>query len=237
MKKLRYLFLLLMSSFLSASFPTKQELLEGASHAKQLTSPRTPLTQQFTSLCPTKKLSFMQESVNAYLDAFYEEPIYLITHSDDQSSPCIVFIDAQRVIAESFALLPSHAFIIVSQGLLDRMNDEELAAALAHEEGHIAQRHDQKKCAGHLMSWIATLATGFFLRKEGVMQCGVATLATAALGFGLYAWLSDRYEYDADAYAAQKVPPKDLIAALRKIAGNDSELFQGRIKTLKAFNA
>src|SRR5579883_3113953 len=124
--------------------------------------------------------------------------------------------------------------IVLFDTLIQQLTEPELEAVLAHEIGHYKKRHIPKmlvwSAASSLVAFylISLLARQpWFYRSFGFEPGG---LAPALLLFGLLAgvitfwfsplahWWSRRYEYQADAYAAQTMnEPQSLIGALRKL--------------------
>lgn len=124
--------------------------------------------------------------------------------------------------------------IILFDTLVQQLGESELAAVLAHEIGHYKKRHIVK-----LLLWsAASLLLGFYLlavlaRQEWFCRAfgfEPGQIAPALLLFGLLSgtvtfwvsplanWLSRRFEYEADAYAAKVMEEAaSLIDALRKL--------------------
>lgn len=124
--------------------------------------------------------------------------------------------------------------IVLFDTLIQHLAEPELAAVLAHEIGHYKKRHIPKmliaSAAGSLVgfyfvAWLAHQV--WFYRAFGFPPGNVTP---ALLLFGLLAgvatfwlsplahWWSRRYEYQADAFAAQAMQePRSLIGALRKL--------------------
>jgi STE24 endopeptidase len=125
--------------------------------------------------------------------------------------------------------------IVLFDTLIQQLDEAELEAVLAHEIGHYKKKHIPKMLAASALG----LLVGFYLAAWLAQQpwfyqaFGFAEmqLAPALVLFGLlsgvvtfwvsplaYLW-SRRYEYQADAYAAEIVgEPKPLIRALRKLS-------------------
>jgi STE24 endopeptidase len=124
--------------------------------------------------------------------------------------------------------------IVLFDTLVQQLTEPELEAVLAHEIGHYKKRHIPKLL---LWSALASLAGFYFIsvlaRQEWFYRSfGFEPdhIAPALLLFALLAglitfwfsplahWWSRRYEYQADAYAAQTMnEPQSLISALRKL--------------------
>ncbi len=124
--------------------------------------------------------------------------------------------------------------IVLFDTLIQQLTESELEAVLAHEIGHYKKKHIPKMLlwsavsslvAFYLISVFAKQA--WFYRSFGFEP---GSIVPALLLFGLLAgvvtfwfsplahWWSRRYEYQADAYAAQTMhEPQSLIGALRKL--------------------
>ena len=127
--------------------------------------------------------------------------------------------------------------IVLFDTLIQQLAEPELEAVLAHEIGHFKKKHIPKmllfsaltSLAGFYL--IAVLAKqAWFYRAFGFAPGPAENVAPALLLFGLLAgvftfwlsplahWWSRRYEYQADAFAAQVMnEPQSLIGALRKL--------------------
>jgi STE24 endopeptidase len=124
--------------------------------------------------------------------------------------------------------------IVLFDTLIQQLAEPELEAVLAHEIGHFKKKHIPKMLA---FSALASLV-GFFclsvLAKQDWFYRAFGftpgNIAPALLLFGLLSglvtfwfspvahWWSRRYEYQADAFAAETMnEPRSLIAALRKL--------------------
>jgi len=124
--------------------------------------------------------------------------------------------------------------IVLFDTLMQQLAEPELEAVLAHEIGHFKKKHIPKMLTAsalgalagfYLLSMLA--AQPWFYRSFGFEP---GNLMPALLLFGLLAglatfwlsplahWWSRRYEYQADAFAAQVMQePRSLIGALRKL--------------------
>jgi STE24 endopeptidase len=124
--------------------------------------------------------------------------------------------------------------IVLFDTLIAQLAEPELEAVLAHEIGHYKKKHIAKML---VWSAISSLA-GFYLvalvaKQEWFYRAfgfQPGNIVPALLLFGLLAgvitfwfsplahWWSRRYEYQADAYAAEAMgEPQSLIGALRKL--------------------
>jgi STE24 endopeptidase len=127
--------------------------------------------------------------------------------------------------------------VVFYDTLLKRLNGDEVEAVLAHELGHFAHRHIVKRIglmlafslAGFaLLGWLST-QPGFYLGL-GAMPAALQTnnaLALLLFMMGLppfmffisplFAGMSRRAEFEADAYARSKASGADLVRALLKL--------------------
>jgi STE24 endopeptidase len=124
--------------------------------------------------------------------------------------------------------------IVLFDTLIQQLDEPELEAVLAHEIGHFKRKHIPKMLAAsalgslgafYLLSWLAK--QNWFYSSFGFPA---GSIVPALLLFGLVSgvltfwlsplahWWSRRYEYEADAFAAQVMnEPQPLIRALRKL--------------------
>jgi STE24 endopeptidase len=127
--------------------------------------------------------------------------------------------------------------VVFFDTLLQRLSGDEVEAVLAHELGHFAHRHIAKRVAMMLAFSLAGFALlgwlagqwGFYVGLGVTPNLGVPNDALALLLFmmGLptfmyfvspvFASLSRRDEYQADAYARSKASASDLVRALLKL--------------------
>ena len=121
--------------------------------------------------------------------------------------------------------------------LLQRLNGDEVEAVLAHELGHFAHRHIVKRVALMLATSLAGFALLGWLASQWGFYAGlgvppsaiVSNNALALLLFmmglppfmffvsPIFASLSRRDEYQADAYARSNANAADLVRALLKL--------------------
>ncbi len=127
------------------------------------------------------------------------------------------------------------SYLVVTSALLQRLNQEEIRAVLAHEIGHLRHRDVV------IMTWVSAvplmayiLARGGFqllrgtgnVRGKNAGQAILVALAVAILSYAVYLvtqllvlYLSRTREYYADAYSAAATRDPHLLAsALTKIA-------------------
>ena len=124
--------------------------------------------------------------------------------------------------------------IVLFDTLIQQLAEPELAAVLAHEIGHFKKKHIPKTLAASALGSLAGLYLVSLLAKQEWLYRSFGfepgSIVPALLLFGLLSgvvtfwfspvahWWSRRYEYQADAFAAQVMAePGSLIGALRKL--------------------
>lgn len=124
---------------------------------------------------------------------------------------------------------PSNASVAVTAGLLDLMNDSELAGVIAHELGHVKNRDilisSIAATIGTAITFLARMAFWFGGSRDeegrGNPVAGIAMLILAPLAAMLIQMaISRTREFSADATSAQTTgSPQGLISALTKLDG------------------
>jgi STE24 endopeptidase len=124
--------------------------------------------------------------------------------------------------------------IVLFDTLIQQLAEPELAAVLAHEIGHFKKKHIPKTLVVSALGSLAGLCLVSLLAAQEWFYRGFGfepgSIVPALLLFGLLSgvvtfwfspvahWWSRRYEYQADAFAAQVMTePSSLIGALRKL--------------------
>jgi STE24 endopeptidase len=124
--------------------------------------------------------------------------------------------------------------IVLFDTLIQQLAEPVLAAVLAHEIGHFKKKHIPKTLAASALGSLAGLYLVSVLAKQEWFYRGFGfepgSIVPALLLFGLLSgvvtfwfsplahWWSRRYEYQADAFAAEVMSePGSLIGALRKL--------------------
>jgi len=118
-------------------------------------------------------------------------------------------------------LLPNRRIVILSDALLDQLDEDELRAVYAHEMGHSYHHH-----VPVFLAW----AVGVFLAADLLLRAYGPTGEMASLGimvmflggWGLvFGWMSRRFELQADLFSRRTLGSSSaLISALEKIAGS-----------------
>jgi len=108
----------------------------------------------------------------------------------------------------------NHPYIVLNSGLLGLLDEDELAAAVAHEVGHIK--------AGHLLYKSMAKAITFFSGVANDFSLGVSKFVTMPMQVGLITW--DRWsELTADRAALVAVrEPRVCLSMLMKLAAGIS---------------
>jgi heat shock protein HtpX len=130
---------------------------------------------------------------------------------------------------------PSHSSVAVTAGLLEMMNDDELAGVIAHELGHIKHRDilisSIAATIGAAITYLAHIAMFFGGGRRDDDDgpnpiVAILTLILAPIAAGLIQMaISRTREFSADAAAAKATgTPNGLISALRKL-----EMYSKRI--------
>jgi heat shock protein HtpX len=130
---------------------------------------------------------------------------------------------------------PSHSSVAVTAGLLEMMNDDELAGVIAHELGHIKHRDilisSIAATIGAAITYLAHIAMFFGGGRRDDDDgpnpiVAILTLILAPIAAGLIQMaISRTREFSADAAAAKATgSPNGLISALRKL-----EMYSKRI--------
>jgi Zn-dependent protease with chaperone function len=128
---------------------------------------------------------------------------------------------------------PNHPYIVLMSGLLGLMDEDELAAVIAHEVGHVA--------AGHLLYKSMADAVDFFGGVANDFSFGFSRFVTTPVQVGLLTW--DRWsELTADRAALLVVrEPRVCLSMLMKLAAGISgaaELLDldAYVEQVRAFN-
>jgi len=113
-------------------------------------------------------------------------------------------------------IVPRLRYVLLTDAMLDRFDGEHLEAVMAHEVAHVRRRH---------IPWLATvlivglLGGGVFIEAglhalgvdtwdgwwalAATVVAGLASLTSLVCTFVLFGWVSRRFEWQADAFAAQ----------------------------------
>ena len=127
--------------------------------------------------------------------------------------------------------------IVLFDTLVEQLEEGELEAVLAHEIGHYRRKHIPRMLAFsavtlllglYLVAWLSTqpwfVAAFGFQKPDTAIALLLFGLVGGVLTFWfspLLHWWSRRYEYQADAFAAQHSEARDMIGALRKLSSKN----------------
>ncbi len=145
--------------------------------------------------------------------------------------------DGQMVNAAVAGFTPWLRYVFLTDGLLQQLNDEEIAAVVGHEVAHVKRRHVMLRilvlCAP-LAVWSAVqawapqsqVALEGWLSRWGAsptwQQAIVAPALVGVYAFFMLGWLARMLEHDADAWAGARPLANDVqgtLAAPHLIAG------------------
>jgi heat shock protein HtpX len=155
---------------------------------------------------------------------------------------------------------PKHAAVAVTQGLLQRLEPQEVEAVLAHELSHVANRDVLIMTLASFFAMLAALITrfGFYFGMFGGFGGGggnrdnnngggqvpvwliifVVSIVTYAISFILIRTISRYREYAADRGSALITgAPENLMSALQKIASGITQIPQQDLREVAGMNA
>lgn len=122
----------------------------------------------------------------------------------------------QTPVPNAYTSGHTRPYIVVTTGLLDLMNEDEILAVIAHELGHIKSGHVLYKTMARSISLLLTLI--------GQMTLGIGTLIGRVLEATLLEW-DRKSEFTADRSALMVVQdPQVMLTLMMKFAGGT--LFQ-----------
>jgi len=115
--------------------------------------------------------------------------------------------------AAVMGIIPPVRYILLSDLLLERMDDDQIEAVFAHEVGHVVHRHMAWYVVVILIFTLALVSAGQFMPKETPAVAGVpgglldVLLPVGVMGMFLvyFGFLSRRFERQADVYAARTI--------------------------------
>ncbi|MEM9622686.1 MAG: M48 family metalloprotease [Pseudomonadota bacterium] len=125
------------------------------------------------------------------------------------------------------------AYVFVTRGILAHFNSEdELAAVIGHEIGHVVGNHGRRKVGklrmGEILGWIGSFATG----SSAVYGLSNTLTQTAIAGYGR------AYELEADEYGFEFIAragynPRAMLDSIQMLRDNDN--FQRVVNNRPAF--
>jgi Zn-dependent protease with chaperone function len=118
---------------------------------------------------------------------------------------------AQYPVPNAYTSGHDHPYIVITTGLLDLMNEEEVLAVIAHELGHIKSGHVLYKTMARGMSFLLTIL--------GDMTLGIGRLVGRTLEATLLEW-DRKSEFTADRSSLLVVQdPQVMLSLMMKFAG------------------
>jgi STE24 endopeptidase len=122
--------------------------------------------------------------------------------------------------AAVMGVFPPVRYILLSDLLLERMDDEQIEAVFAHEMGHVVHRHMVWYVVVILIFTLALLSIGRFVPEElpalaGIPQGLVDVLSIVgvmSMFLVYFGFISRRFERQADVYAARLIEANARVA-------------------------
>lgn len=132
------------------------------------------------------------------------------------SMPRLYLLDTGRERMANAFLTGGPGFyqMYLTEDLVEHCDRDHVRAVLAHEIGHVANRHLLKQVGFTLTFWSLAFACYVYV-FQNLLTLGVATWLYFQFGTG---WLSRRHEYEADAYAAALLGSEAFATALDRLA-------------------
>jgi Zn-dependent protease with chaperone function len=177
-----------------------------------------------------------------------EEVIKRVCDRQNLNWPRLGILEISTPTIFTYGSLPDNARIVISQGLLDCLDDDEIAAVYAHELGHII--HKDFAFMTSASAWVQLAYLGYTWAKNFSRKAGKDILFKSAIaipGFIAYtvylivtylaSYLSRTREVYADRFAVQTTGnPNGLSRALVKIASAILESEQNVIAGFRLLN-
>lgn len=172
-----------------------------------------------------------------------------LTAMADMSKPRVAIADTDMPNAFATGRSPNRSVVVVTTGILRRLNEEELEGVLAHELSHVAHRDVLVMTIASVAGVAAGFLTRFALwgginrgRDQNSALVGVAVIAVSALvyavSFVLTRTLSRYRELSADrAGALLTGKPTALASALQKVTGDLAAIPTRDLRKAEPFNA
>lgn len=137
---------------------------------------------------------------------------------------CEIFVISRATRTAYTTGIGKSTRIVCTDALLAALGEEEVAAIVAHELGHVRHHHVFWRlllALGVALLWLAVLG---WVMTQSPPHVALALFVLASPVFALFtqplfAWLSRRHEYQADAFAARQTSASALASALVKLSG------------------
>jgi Zn-dependent protease with chaperone function len=165
------------------------------------------------------------------------ESVRLLQRQPQKHTPKLSILPASAPFAFTYGYLPQHTRIVVSQGLLQQLSDDEIATVYAAELGQIDIWNtgvlSGLVLVAQLPYWIYWTVSGWGDRQSDRVLQSVAVLVSS-IGYGAYwcctwagRWLSHGRQYYGDRFATERTRnPNGRIRALLKITIGLAEAVQ-----------
>lgn len=172
-----------------------------------------------------------------------------LTAMADMPKPRVAIADTDMPNAFATGRTPNRSVVVVTTGILRRLNEEELEGVLAHELSHVAHRDVLVMTIASVAGVAAGFLTRFALwggvnrgRDQNTALVGIAVIAVSALiyavSFVLTRTLSRYRELSADrAGALLTGKPSALATALQKVTGDMAAIPTRDLRQAEPFNA
>ncbi len=172
----------------------------------------------------------------------------------DMDKPLVAIAPADMPNAFATGRNSKHAVLVVTEGLMRRLDDDELEGVLAHELSHVAHKDVQVMTVASLLAIVAGLLVRFAFYSElfgggrrnsndgnAALIIPLIMLVSAvvyAISFLLIRLLSRYRELAADRSGALLTgQPSSLASALQKVSGAMSQIPTKDLRSAEALNA
>jgi heat shock protein HtpX len=172
----------------------------------------------------------------------------------DLPKPRVAIVDTPVPNAFATGRSPKHAVVAVTQGLLSRLDKDEIEGVLAHELTHVGNRDVLVMTVASFFAMLAALLTRFGLyagmfggygrRDDNNNQVPVwlivlaVSIVTYAISFVLIRTISRYREYAADRGSALITgAPEHLMSALQKISSQMTLIPNRDLREVEGMNA
>lgn len=114
----------------------------------------------------------------------------------------------------AMGLVARFRYVLLTDALLDRLPTEQVRAVAAHEFGHVRRRHlPWLLVAGLSILVVSAFAAEWAVRSIAWVPAAwaelVALAVSLAVAFSAFGFVSRRFEWQADAFAAQLLSPRE----------------------------
>jgi len=151
-----------------------------------------------TSVLPASPLRARLEAVSRRLGLRYRG--ILVWHSEGMA-----------VNAAVIGVVPSLRYVLLSDGLIEKMEDEKIEAVFGHEAGHVIHLHMPYYLLFAILSMLIVGGVSELLFGRLRVDASYVTLIAVAMIVGIwglgFGWISRRFERQADLFGARTVAP------------------------------